>query len=234
MAGYRHESIRRLYAASIPDVGEELMLDEEARHHLRVLRLKSGEELILFDGKGAVARVELLDRQRVRVRTRDILDLSSSSKLILIQSLCKAHTLDTVVRMATELNVSAVYFVTTQRSFSTSKSIEKSMIRWNRIAREAARQSERITLPTLVLPQPLFEVLRFIPPCATRWICHARGESSASQKAKENWVAVGPEGGFELAEVKELQEHGFRQLSLGSTILRVDTAVAAALSLVNR
>lgn len=232
---------RRLFCAELPAEGGEVTLDEDAVRHVRVLRLREGESVRLFDGRGGEAEAEILalGESHVRCRTGPRTSVAvGRPALVLVQVLPKGAKLDGMIRMATELGVTAIHLATSQRSVPKveAERIGGKMERLERIAREASRQAGRADTPILARPAPLLEVARRAPPGSLRivfWEEAAHGFSLAPPAGPaETWVVVGSEGGLTGEEVDKLREEGYRVEGMGTTILRVETAAPVALALV--
>lgn len=226
---------RRLFVSRIAEVGEVMTLDQSARHYVKVLRIAPGQHLELFDGAGTVASGEFSGRG-VRILERQHVPAEAPS-LTLLQALPKPQTCDALIRYATELGVARIVFFENEHYFGRHGAFEKRRARREKIAQEAARQSERAYVPTLDLAGNLDDALtaglKHLPADAERRVCWARVNREAHQPAagSARVVAVGPEGGFSEAELARFEAADFRPFYLGRHILRVDTAVAAALTL---
>ncbi|MCA9581030.1 MAG: 16S rRNA (uracil(1498)-N(3))-methyltransferase [Myxococcales bacterium] len=233
---------RRLYVREIPGEGDRVILDGGASRHIRVLRLRVGDTLSLFDGRGreVLAEVEELGAAGVRCKIgAPVPTALGSIPVTLIQALPKANKMDGIVRMATELGVDAVYPVTSHRAVPKVEGTksEQRVQRWNRIAAEASRQSSRATVPRVHPIGSLAEVAQGVPVDALRIVFweEARGAVLSPEWFSDPssiWLLVGPEGGLEAGEVEPLLEAGWALSGLGSTVLRVETAGPVALALV--
>ena len=230
-------SRRRLYAAQLPAARAELVLDEEARRHAAVLRLAAGDELRLFDARGGEADARVL-RCDKRVLLCDVGAREQIAppreQLQLAVCVPKAAKLELIMRMATELGVTAVQLIASEHAVPKYGSDAPKLERLQRIALEACAQSEQAYAPALLGPLPLAAALAGVPSTTTKLACVTRvGAASivkvASQlSAAEVWVLVGPEGGFATAELAALEQHDVTAISLGRGILRVETACVAA------
>ncbi len=231
---------RRFPHAPLPDAGGELALALDVAQHLRVLRLDVGSSFVLFDGEGGEADATLTrvggndgDDVMVRVGPRRVVPPEPPLRLLL--ALPKGAKLEAALRMATELGVTEVRLVAAAHCVSRwdAARAAKRVARLEKIAREAARQSERATVPSIVAPMRLGEILASLPP-GVRLACLARGddEGLASLTDEDVTVAIGPEGGFSEDEVAELRAAGFSSLRLGPHVLRFETAVPVALGLI--
>jgi 16S rRNA (uracil1498-N3)-methyltransferase len=226
---------RRLYCAEL--AGPSFELDEAAVQHARVLRLAPGDVIELFDGRGSrvPARVELLARQRLRCAAVGAVTFEErGARLVLVQSVVKGKKLDDIVRMTTELGVSAIQLAISERCVvQRSARDEHKVERLARIAIEAARQSEQAYVPEIVEPAPLSQVLARSPAAAE---CRALLERSEGgfeldPGAVELWLAVGPEGGFSFRDREILSGAKYRSAGLGRAILRTETAAVVGVAL---
>lgn len=238
---------QRLVVAPAPCfAGGSISLTTEQQHYLvRVLRLRAGDRFIAMDGQGQwwlsvltadLTQAEILEA--IAVAT----ELPVSVDLLL--SMPKTG-IDDVVRQATELGVSRILPVISDRTIL--KPSPQKLDRWRRIAQEAAEQSERQVVPEIHSPQKWSDALQeeYIQRSLS-YLCEARGnyphllahlerEGCAALSALNPpmlTVAIGPEGGWTDAEITEAIAVGFQPVSLGFRILRAVTAPLVALSLV--
>lgn len=223
-----------------------ITLRSDQRHYLRrVLRLGEGDRFLAQDGKGQqwlAVILPLLERAEVIESIK--VDVVSSPSLRLIAALPKGNSFDQVVRQTTELGVSHIYPVISDRTLLRPKG--NKLERWRRIATEASEQSERLITPEIAPPisfQQLFqqenwEGLCYI--CATRQnAAHLLFEVQKALSLEEDHenlpsvnLMIGPEGGWTSEEITVAIQHGYKVVSLGSAILRATTASITALSLV--
>ncbi len=196
---------------------------------------------MLFDGLGnhAPATIESLgDDEAICVSEPRRATEESLPAVTLLLGLPKGAKVDECVRMATELGVQDIALVVTEHAvprWDASRSPSR-LQRLSRIAGEAARQSERTDIPTVHPPRALAEWLPQVPATALRIGFYARGTSRLAPlqvEPAEVWCAIGPEGGFSDAEIHALSDGGFDLITLGEQVLRVQTAVPAALALIN-
>jgi 16S rRNA (uracil1498-N3)-methyltransferase len=231
-------TLRRLYVPSLPDKGGAVTLGEGAARHARVLRLRQGDEVELFDGAGRLANARIVSVAgfvECEAAAPVIADVRAT-RVVLMLAIPKGSTLDDCVRMATELGVDEVALMQAERSVPRwDESRARSRIeRLTRVAAEAAAQSERADLPIIHGPASCPDWIARLPEDALGVVFGARAEGAlrVTETPEQIWCAVGPEGGFADDELAAFQRAGFVVGSLGRSILRVDTAVAAALTLV--
>jgi 16S rRNA (uracil1498-N3)-methyltransferase len=212
----------------------------EARHVCRVLRLEPGDPIAVFDGEGSEWRavIESAERQRVSVKLEAPVAgaVEPETEVTLFQGLCRAERMEWLVQKATEVGVSAVMAVATERSGRRSVTDHR-LSRWQRIAVEACKQSGRRRVPLI----DVRDTLPALPSAGTRALLldAARGTPAladvCANEAKAPprvWLAVGPEGGFEPQEIAAWTRKGWVRAGLGPRTLRADTAGVVAATIV--
>lgn len=219
-------------------MADQLRLSSSQQHYLyRVLRLGVGQQFVALDGRGQqwIATLTADSDLATLVPTPPSPE-SSQAAITLAIALPKGSGFDEVVRQTTELGVSILQPVISDRTLHQPN--PKKLERWQRIAAEATEQSERLLLPEILAPLPWRDYLKQIGE-GQKWICVARGDAphlltvaQASDPAIPVAVATGPEGGWTEAEVAGAIAAGFQPVSLGPYILRAVTAPLAALTLV--
>jgi len=231
-------TVRRLYVPDLPERGGEITLAETPSRHVRVLRLRAGDQVVLFDGKGrtASARLESVGDPVVCQAEGPVAVEKGLARVVLMLAIPKGSKLDECVRMATELGVDEVALMQTERTIPRwdPERARSRVDRLTRIASEAAAQCERNDVPIVHRPEPCGAWLEQMPDNARGVLFGARAQGALNldETPEQVWCAVGPEGGFTDAEVASFEAAGFVVASLGKRVLRVDTAVAAALTIV--
>ncbi len=230
----------RLYVPGSLESGASLPLDSERSHYVsRVLRLRAGDELVLFDGKGNeyAARIASASRNGVTVSVgeRRERDVESTLAIRLIQGISRGDRMDVVVQKATELGVRRITPVITEFSVVRLDAAKagKRLEHWTKIAQGACEQCGRNRLPEIDAPQTLSAILGSSTTRGARLVLHpGASESLASLLAVDEPVEllIGPEGGLSDAELELAAAAGFRAYSLGPRILRTETAAIAALT----
>jgi 16S rRNA (uracil1498-N3)-methyltransferase len=222
--------------ATIKDAGE-------IRHIGRVLRLKAGDEVILFDGEGKEYHA-LLTRLSPREISLSLLREPSTTaaesplRIILGLGLLKSSKFDWVVQKTTELGVAEVvpFFslhVVPRWEESQTRSRQS---RWEKIASEAAKQSGRARVPKIHSPRSFGDMLAMGPEEATKILLWEKEPAGSLQDVLTSpvssiFVLIGPEGGFSDEEALRARKAGFQPIRLGPRILRAETAGIAIVSL---
>lgn len=213
----------------------------DVKHVRTVLRLKLGDELFLFDGKGTEyrARITASTSKAVVLSVAEAFPSTSESpvQITIGQGLLKAKKMDSIVRQVTELGIHALIPVMTEWSVPQPKPerwAEKER-RWKTISWESLKQCGRSQTPHLASPTSFEALVRASEPYTYKIIFHDSHPGSASALPPEEAegpgkviALIGPEGGFSPDEVEMALGAGFRCVSLGPRILKADTAVVAA------
>jgi 16S rRNA (uracil1498-N3)-methyltransferase len=235
------DELRRIFAAALPAANGEVVLDEEAAQHVRVLRLRPGAQVQLFDARGGAALATLREVSRARVICDALartLVPAPEAVLHLVVCLPKGKKLDDITRALTELGVSSLRLACSERSVPRPNDSALRLERLERIAREACAQSGQARAPELHAPTLLAEAASQAPLGARRFVFWEQGGAPLPRDigaghGREVWAVIGPEGGLSEAEVAALAGLGYASIGLGPAVLRVQTAapVIAALLL---
>ncbi len=218
----------------------------DARHISRVLRLKPGDEIGLFDGAGFAyeARVAGLSPGEIDASILRAYPAPGESPLHLTvaQALLKDRKMDGLVRQLTELGASRWLPFISERSIPrpNDKRLRARRERWIKIAREALKQCKRGRTPTVGEVRAFEEILDAPEPDDLKILCweketkpvHAGISMASGERIDRVFMLLGPEGGFTPREVEMAREHGFVSISLGPRVLRAETAALAACALV--
>lgn len=213
-------------------------------HHLRdSLRLHPGETLLVTDDRGTRYRTEVTHVTPQTIESRIVETMPpparSTPSLILAQALLKGEKMDWIIQKATELGVDCIVPVHTTHGVVKIQPdrIDHQRARWQKIALEAAQQSERLTIPTIAGPTDLPRLFASHRSVTTKCILSERmGETSLAAMPlpagpeQSIIILIGPEGGWDREELRLAQEQGYRSLTLGVRILRAETAAIAAIS----
>ncbi|MFW9263282.1 16S rRNA (uracil(1498)-N(3))-methyltransferase [Nostoc sp. KVJ20] len=219
----------------------QILLTKEQQHYLeRVLRLREGDRFIAMDGKGKSWLAQLAGEQ-AQVLEPLLVETELPVSITLMVALPKGNGFDEVVRCCTELGVTCIAPVLSDRTLLHPS--PQKLERWRRIAAEAAEQSERSFVPTILEPVTFNTSLSFAN--SQQYICVARGEFPHLKDCLQHKgqmtndigqetivIATGPEGGWTTPEIENAIASGFQPVSLGRRILRAVTAPVVALSLI--
>jgi len=239
-------TIPRIYHPEAVETDRSLELGEEDRRYLKtVLRLKEGDRLVVFDGRGSEygARIEGWGERGVSlaVLKRRHVDFPGR-EITLAQALPKGTKMDFIIQKATELGVSRIVPFVSSRSIPrlTDEKAATRHKRWKRIAIEAAKQCGRATVPDLSELsgfQDMLDLPGKDPSGVILWEGEtARGlktvlTEAVNQEQGNFFFIVGPEGGFSWQEIETARLKGFMTASLGRNILRTETASLVILAI---
>ena len=220
---------------------------EDVNHIVNVLRMRKGESLQLVESVSGLtyyADIESMDQDRVVCVIQDVQSESRELpvKVTIYQGMPKSDKLEFVIQKCVEMGAVRIVPVNMKRSvvkLDQSKTAKK-CARWNAIAESAASQSKRGVIPEVAEPMPLKEAIEDAGSCGAillpyelaKGIDETRKILSEIKDSGTDSIAVfiGPEGGFDETEVKEITEAGGRMITLGSRILRTETAPIAILA----
>ena len=222
----------RMHATPITVTGEE-------HHHLaRVLRARPGDAITLFDGAGAevdarVVRVGRTETELVPAADSRARAGSPKASLVLLTAVPRGGRMDFLVQKCAELGVSRIVPIVAARSVVRPEPARSA--RWEKIAREAARQCGRADVPAVTACAPLAAALA-APDLPARRLMLSPDDGGPSLRARlpdhaATALLVGPEGGLAPAEAEAAATAGFEPVNLGPLILRVETAAIVAVAL---
>lgn len=222
-------------AAKHAGAGQAFPLDgDEGRHLSRVRRVEPGETVELFDGLGFATAAEVVevgkDRALLRAVGSPLPDREPALGLTLATAVPKGERFDWLVEKATELGVARLVPLLTERSAVDPRDAKIDRLR--RTVIEASKQCGRNRLMVIDRPTPWAELLAGTPPDAVKLTAHPGRRKFAAwpgpRPGGSAVVAVGPEGGFTEPEVEAALAAGWVPVSLGATLLRIETAGLAA------
>ncbi|HLH63633.1 MAG TPA: 16S rRNA (uracil(1498)-N(3))-methyltransferase [Ktedonobacteraceae bacterium] len=239
----------------LKETNTTISLPKELAHQVRdVLRLNPGEQLLLLDNSGeeVLASIAAISKTAVDAHLLERRPGKSESpvRIILCQGLLKSARFEWILEKGTELGVSTFSPILCRRSMAGLEGTRPSKIaRWKRIIQEAAEQCGRARLPELLPIRPLMRALNGIPAgaialmpweeeqnCTLRQaLTFYKARQSAESRLDTRTTAtvvlfIGPEGGLMAEEVALAQRSGVQVVSLGSRILRAETAALAAVA----
>lgn len=223
------------------------LTDENLRHLRQVLRLEPGDAIRVFDGTGAEYEAELLtvDKSVAVARIISIFksDTEPITQVTLFQAIPKGEKMDLIIQKAVELGVYRIVPVMTQRSVVQldKKGREKKLVRWTKIAEEAAKQCRRAIIPEVAVPMTFDEVITKKEEYDLSVLLYENEEKKCLKellicytinKIRRIALFVGSEGGFTEQEVEKCMALGYNVAGLGKRILRAETAAISVLAII--
>jgi len=207
-------------------------IPKEIKHQMdNVLRFSKGEEfIVVYEKKFYLCKKE----NNFVIFQKELNDNNESNKdITLIVGSLKLKKIELVIQKATELGVNKIIVLQMERSIASYKeNFKKKLERWEVITKEAAEQSRRNVLPTIIYLTKIDELKEHLKD--NNIVCyedHDKGETLSMMNNKGSYsVLIGPEGGISVNELGKLKEIGFIIKSLTKTILRAETATFYALS----
>lgn len=224
--------------------GARVVLPEQAAQHIiKVLRLRLGAALTLFNGQGGEYGGKLIEIHRkivsVEVGTFSPVKRESTLHITLLQGLARGERMDFIIQKATELGVARIIPVQTERSVVQldDTRVEKRSEHWRNVATAACEQCGRNILPNINAPLNLFFACKATLMAQQRWLLTPEATQSLIETAtalatdlSSIAILIGPEGGLSDAEEIIAQSSGFRPMQFGARIMRTETAAIAALA----
>ncbi|HQR07807.1 MAG TPA: RsmE family RNA methyltransferase [Gemmatales bacterium] len=219
----------RFYVAEPLQRGPMSIIGPEAHHIAQVLRLQSGDEIVLFNGDGREypARLELVKKSHLEVEVLDELTISKEAvrEITVACPLPKGDRATFLIEKLTELGVAHYVPLRTARSVvhpggGKLEKLQRQVI-------EASKQCGRNVLMTI---EPMMEWDNLVQQsfAGVRWIADASGTPSSALANQPIFIALGPEGGWIPEELSQARQHQWQVVSLGKSILRIETATIAA------
>ena len=219
------------------------VMGDDVRHIRTVLRKGPGDLLTLLDGQGReyTVRITMMEGSKIDTEIIERKDRAIASPAVILgQGLPKSDKMDWIVQKATELGVSSIVPLVTERTIVKIKDEEKRVARWQKICREAAMQSDRLDIPKVNKVRSFGEFVRQLDTGPQTLLLLPWEEGTEPVKEvlrrmpgmEKVVVLIGPEGGFSKTEADRAKDKGFHLVSLGPNILRTETAAVAVLSMV--
>ena len=227
--------------------GNHIFIDGPDVNHIRnVLRMNPGEEVNVTDGSGekvyrcAIASIGE-DKVELNIMWAQEKGMELPSKIYLFQGLPKSDKMELIIQKAVELGVYEIIPMATARAVVKldQKKAAAKVKRWQAISESAAKQSKRLLIPEVKEPVKFSQALKLASDLDVRLIPYELAEGmdgtrriiQSVKPGQSVAVFIGPEGGFEEAEVELAKEAGFQAITLGRRILRTETAGMTVLSI---
>lgn len=230
----------RIFCEGPLEAGAQVILPAAGANHVaRVLRMRPGAPLNLFDGAGHEFEAEILsiagDRVCVGLVHPVARAAESPLRITLVQGISRGERMDWALQKATELGVAALAPVMTARSVVRvdEKQAQKKLAHWRGIVIGACEQCGRAQLPEISPPLTLREYLSEVHENGLRLVLSPSADASLASLPnlpQQVELLIGPEGGLDEAEVSAAQRAGFTPVRLGPRVLRTETAAVVALA----
>ncbi|MCX5679100.1 MAG: 16S rRNA (uracil(1498)-N(3))-methyltransferase [Candidatus Omnitrophica bacterium] len=218
---------------------------EEAHHIADVMRLKVKDEVITFDGTGKeyIGVIKEVGKKSIVIEVTGTREAAKTRapRITLIQAIPKREKIEYLIEKATELGVSAIVPIFTERTIPDWDLDKRAshVARWRKIAREASKQCGRLDIPNIPEIAQFSDVINDEKLSGLKLIAALQDDAEPIRRALKDfkgdhiYIAIGPEGDFTPDEVKDTIECGFKSVSLGLRVLKSDTAGLFALSAID-
>jgi len=214
---------------------------DRSRYLTRVLRLRGGDSLLVFNGGGDEFSATMLNAGKnsatLRIDEQTVAQTESKLRVHLVQAVSRGERMDFVVQKATELGVKRITPVLTEYGVVKLDSgrAEKRRDHWQKVAASACEQCGRVRLPLVEAPVTLKEWFGNAPAHVDAQLILKPGAAmplaAISAPPTKVCLLIGPEGGFSDNEYEDAEVVGFRPVAIGPRILRTETAAIAALAI---
>ena len=233
--------MNRFYIETELNTGNTIELTESVFHHwVRVLRAKVQEKAIFFNGKGGEYRVTLTEINKknafVSVDHFEAIDRTAPFKVILGQVMSKGDRMDYAIQKATELGVTTIQLLTSDRCEMRLKydRDQKKLDHWQSVAVAACEQCGMNIVPKVLAPISIEEWIQTDLPISRLVMAPNKDQKNVLLDAQpELALLIGPEGGLSESEIELSNQHGFVNWCIGDRVLRTETAPVVALSILN-
>ncbi|MDD4503353.1 MAG: 16S rRNA (uracil(1498)-N(3))-methyltransferase [Clostridiaceae bacterium] len=216
---------------------------DDVQHISKVLRLQIGDKIVLCDGDGTdyITAIESMDKHFIRTSVigKEESKGEPDIDVVLYQGIPKSTKMDLIIQKCTEMGIKRIVPVSTARTvvrLESEKDERKKVERWTKIAEEAAKQSSRGIIPAIDMPMTLHQALMDAAKLDFVIVPYELEDSFSIKEAlgkgggSSIGFFIGPEGGFDDHEIEEAKKTGAVPVTLGSRILRTETAGIAVLT----
>lgn len=236
--------MRRFFINNKDIKENQAIISGQEAHHIRdVIRLKPGDKFLGFDGTGKTYTLRI--KKLTGAIEAEIEEVSSREldmlRVLLASALPRKGKMDYIIEKATELGVSEIIPMITERTIAKikDKSRTTKQKRWERITLEASKQCSRGILPKIYEVMQFRDAIRQVEDSGYKkrlLACFCEGRKGLNQALRGNMkeiaIFIGPEGDFTKKEIDFARDYGFELVSLGELVLKVDTACIFALSVI--
>ena len=220
---------------------EKIIFNEQDVFHIqKVMRNKIGDEIqVVFNSKAYLVAIDSINPLLVHIVNPILDDSELPYDLVLFFPLTKSDKIELVIQKATELGATKIYFYKANRSIVKldNDAFKKKVERYLKIAKEASEQCHRLIIPSIEGALEVKDIKNYL--ASTNLVAYELEAGKTTSFYDELELAkkdiafiVGPEGGFEVNEIETLESFGFKRVSLGKRILRMETAAISGLSII--
>ena len=220
---------------------EKIIFNEQDVFHIqKVMRNKIGDEIqVVFNSKAYLVAIDSINPLLVHIVNPILDDSELPYDLVLFFPLTKSDKIELVIQKATELGATKIYFYKANRSIVKldNDAFKKKVERYLKIAKEASEQCHRLIIPSIEGVLEVKDIKNYL--ASTNLVAYELEAGKTTSFYDELELAkkdiafiVGPEGGFEVNEIETLESFGFKRVSLGKRILRMETAAISGLSII--
>jgi len=231
----------RFFMAGTNILGGMAVIRGRDAEHVRVLRLRPGEDVVICDGEGTDYKCRLVyaDKEEAKAEVLEVVRCPAEPtvKVTLLCGLPKGDRVDYIIQKGVEAGANEILFFNCERCVARPETPEKKLERWQRIAEEAAKQSGRGVIPQVGWAGDFVQTLDIAVKKELGLFMYETGEREAlntvldaNKQAKTAAIITGPEGGFAEFEAKLAKSCGLHVCSMGERILRCETAPIVALT----
>ncbi len=231
----------RFFAIGTNLLGGRAIIRGRDAEHIKVLRLRPGEEMTICDGKGTDYKCRLVrsDKDEAEAEIMEVTECAGEPA-VSVRVLCglpKGDKTDYIIQKCVEAGAHEICFFRSERVVQRTEGVSKKLERWNRISEEAAKQSGRGIIPEVKWLDTYVEALDAAKQQEAAFFMYETGERESlrtaltdAEKLGTAAIITGPEGGFEPYEADMARKVGFHICSMGERILRCETAPLVALT----
>ena len=219
------------------------IINQDAKHISQVLRMKKGEKIFICNKENSdryLAEIFNIEKDEVICTLLKKEDTTEPNiKVTLFQGLPKSDKMELIIQKAVELGVSEITPIEMKNCIVKIKDEDKKISRWQTIAESASKQSKRTIIPKINNVEKITNLKNKINDYDLVLFGYENEKNISlktilndNKNASKIAIVIGPEGGFDKEEAKELEESGAKGVSLGKTILRTETATIAMISMI--
>ncbi len=219
------------------------IIGQDAKHISQVLKMRKDEKIFICNKQNSdryLAKIDKVEKDEIICSLIESADNTEPNiKITLFQGLPKSDKMEFIIQKAVELGVSEITPLEMKNCIAKIKDEDKKISRWQAIAESAAKQSKRCIIPKINKVEKIKEIKDKVKDYDLVVIAYENEKNISLKDILKNnktvskiAIIIGPEGGFDKQEAKELEEAGAKEVSLGKTILRTETASISMISMI--